>query len=94
AAEILPIGVLRERVTREVAIRLAVPPHGRGTFEALANVFVQHRGDRRVLFELELRGSGSPLRVRAALSSLRVRPSERFVADLERICGTGSVVLR
>jgi hypothetical protein len=25
---------------------------------------------------------------------LRIRPSDRLVADLERICGTGTVVLR
>ena len=39
---------LKERTTREVAIHLTVPPHGRPTFEALAEVLSRHRGDRRV----------------------------------------------
>ncbi len=38
ATELMPIAQLRERTTREVAIHLAVPPHGRPTFEALAEL--------------------------------------------------------
>jgi DNA polymerase-3 subunit alpha len=94
ATELLPISVLRERVTREVAIRLAAPPHGRSTFEALADVLVQHRGDRRVLLELDVKAEGGPLRVKADLANLRVRPSERLVLDVERVCGNGAVHLR
>ena len=41
--------------------------------------------------ELEVRSGGRPLRVRADLAGLRVRPSERLVADVERICGAGTV---
>jgi DNA polymerase-3 subunit alpha len=94
ATELLPMSALRERVTREVAIRLAAPPHGRPTFEALANLLVQHRGDRRVLLELEVGGGGRRLRVRTDLSQVRVRPSERLVADVERLCGRGAIDLR
>jgi DNA polymerase-3 subunit alpha len=94
ASEILPITVLRERVAREVAIRIAAPPHGRATFEALADVLTRHRGDRRVLLELEVNGGGRRLRVRADLPQLRVRPSDRLVADVEGVCGVGTVELR
>jgi DNA polymerase-3 subunit alpha len=94
ATELLPLETLRERVTREVAIRLAAPPHTRSTFEALATVLVQHRGDRRVRLELELRGGDRPLRVVADLPQVRVRPTERLVADVERICGAGAVHLQ
>jgi len=93
ATEIVPIGAVRERNTREVAIRLAVPPHGRSTFEALADIFARHRGDRRVLVELELGGT-QPLRVRADIGAIRVKPSERLVADVEQLCGPGTVSLR
>jgi DNA polymerase-3 subunit alpha len=94
ATEILPVSQLRETLTREVAIRLAVPPHGRRTFETLAELFIRHRGDRRVTFELEVRNAGGPLRVVAAVDRIRIRPSEGFVQELERICGAGSVSLR
>ena len=95
AAEILPIAAVRERISQEVAIHLTWPPHDRTTLEALSEVFSRHRGDRRVTFELEVRGAGeSPLRVRAQAPQVRVRPSERLVADVERVCGAGSVALR
>ncbi len=93
AADIQPIAVLRQRLSREVAVRLAAPPHGRPTFEALADVLARHRGDRRVTIELELRGSSGPLRVKAD-APVRVKPSERLVSDVERLCGAGSIELR
>jgi len=93
AAELLPIAALCERTTREVAIRLAVPPHGRPTFEALAELLSRHRGDRRVFLELDVRGRERPLRVRADVAQ-RVKPSEQLVAEVEQLCGTGSVELR
>ena len=93
ASELLTLTAVRERVSREVAIHLASPPHGRATFEAMADVLTRHRGDRRVRVELDLRGHDRPLRVWADLPQVRVRPSERLIAELERICGAGSVHL-
>ena len=93
ATELLPIAALQERTTREVAIHLAVPPHGRNTFEAIAELLARHRGDRRVFFELDVAGQDRRLRVKADVAQ-RVRPSERLVAELEQLCGSGSVELR
>jgi DNA polymerase-3 subunit alpha len=94
ASEILTVATVRERVSREVAIRIVVPPHGRPTFEALADVLAKFPGDRRLLFEVELGERGRRVRVRADVPQLRVRPSDRLVAAVEKICGTGSVTLR
>ena len=52
ATELLPIAALMERTTREVAIHLKAPQHGRPMFEALAELLSRHRGDRRVSIEL------------------------------------------
>jgi DNA polymerase-3 subunit alpha len=93
ATELMPIAALKERTTKEVAIHLAVPPHGRPTFEALAELFSRHRGDRRVSLELNVNGQPRALRVRADVAQ-RVRPSERLVAELELLCGAGTVELR
>jgi DNA polymerase-3 subunit alpha len=93
ATELLPIAALMERTTREVAIHLKVPPHGRTTFEAIAELLSRHRGDRRVSLELDVRAKDSALRVRADVIQ-RVKPSEQLVAELEQLCGTGSVVLK
>ena len=95
ASEVIPIDSVGERLSREIAIRVAVPPHGRATFEALAILFADHRGDRRVSLELELHGHGRPLRVRAELASqCRIRPTEQLLAAVEKLCGQGSVSLR
>ncbi len=93
ATELLAIAALRERTAREVAIHLSMPPHGRPTFEALAELFSRHRGDRKVSLELDVRGQPRPLRVHADVAQ-RVRPSERLVEEVEQICGSGSVILR
>ena len=80
---------------RTSQITVAVPPHGRETFEALAALFEQHRGDKPVTLQLELRDRERPLRVRAQVSShLRVSPSPAFLAEVTRLCGDGSVLLR
>jgi DNA polymerase-3 subunit alpha len=102
ATEILPIDRARERLAREVAIRVKQPAD-RGLFEALGEIFSRHRGDRRVSFEMELpNGSGGDpsahtgrLRVKADLSSqIRVRPSSSLVAEVEQVVGPGAVSLR
>jgi DNA polymerase III subunit alpha len=93
STELMSIAVLKERTTKEVAIHLAVPPHGRPTFEALAELLSRHRGDRRVMLELDVKGQPRPLRVRADVAQ-RVRPSEKLVSEVELICGAGTVELR
>ena len=95
AAEILPIDVVRAQITQEVLIHVSTPPHDRRTFEQLYDVLGRHRGERRVAFIVTSADATPPMRVRVDVSGqLRVRPSDRLVADLERICGTGTVVLR
>jgi DNA polymerase-3 subunit alpha len=93
ATELMLMGGLKERTTREVAIHLTVPRHGRTTFEALAELLSRHRGDRKVYVELDVPGPAAPIRVRADVAQ-RVRPSDRLVADVEQLCGAGTVELR
>jgi DNA polymerase-3 subunit alpha len=95
ANEVAPIDVVTERAARTVSIRLAMPPHGRDTIEALADLLSKHKGDRRVCLEVELRQRGQPLRVRAdVMGPLRVKPTAQFVAEVEKLCGAGAVSLR
>ncbi|MPY89779.1 MAG: DNA polymerase III subunit alpha [Luteitalea sp.] len=94
ANEITPLAGLPGRLSREVVITIASPPHDRQTFEALAGVLQRHRGDRRVRVELELREVHRPLRISANLAQTRVEPSTRLVSEVEQICGSGSVRLK
>src|SRR4051794_30244906 len=92
ATELQPISLLRERTTREVVIHMQAP--SRNTMEALAELLSRHRGDRRVLIELDVKKNGGPgFRVRADAAQ-RVRPSEKLVEEVEHLCGAGSVQLR
>jgi DNA polymerase III subunit alpha len=92
ATELQPISMLKERTTREVVIHLQVPT--RNTLEALAELLSRHRGDRRVVLELDTKRNGNPaLRVRADVAQ-RVRPSEKLVEEVERLCGAGTIELR
>jgi DNA polymerase-3 subunit alpha len=94
AAEISPIELVSEKLATSVAIKVATPPHGRATFERLWDVLAQHKGDRCVAFDIELLQSDRRLRVRVDVNTqIRVRPSERLVSDVEKICGAGSVVI-
>ncbi len=93
AAEIAPLEMVRERATSSVAIRLSAPPHGRDTFVKLWDVLLAHMGDRPVAIELQ--EAERHLRIKIDVNTqIRVRPSERLVSELEKICGAGSVSLR
>ena len=93
ASEIAPIEIVRERLASKVAITLSAPQHGKETFAQLWDVLLQHKGDRRVA--IELRDPGRHLRVTIDVNpQIRVRPSERLVAEVEKVCGSGSVTLQ
>ena len=92
ASEVAPIEMVQERLAKSVAIRVSMPPHGRATLERLLDLLAQHKGDRRVAFVIL--EQDRHLRVTADVSGIRVRPSERLVSEVERICGAGSVSLR
>jgi DNA polymerase-3 subunit alpha len=92
ASEIASIEMVRERLSTSVAIRLSTPPHGRATFEKLWDLLAQHKGDRKVA--LVIHEQEQHIRVTADINGIRVRPSERLVSDVEKLCGAGSVSLR
>jgi DNA polymerase-3 subunit alpha len=95
ASEIVAIELVREKAARSVAIRLAMPPHDRATVEALLGVLARHKGDRKVALEVDLRGGNRPLKVKAELlGPTRVKPSAQLIAELEQVCGEGTVWLQ
>jgi DNA polymerase-3 subunit alpha len=94
ASEIAPLDSVRERVAREVAIRLRRPAD-RGMLETLGEIFARHRGDRKVSFEVEAGEPAHRLRVKVDVSAqIRVRPSSTLIAELEQVVGQGAVELR
>ena len=95
ASEILPIDAVPESLRREVVVRLRVPPVDRKQLERVSDILGRHRGDRKVVFELDLPDAVPPMRVRVDVSGqVRVRPSDALAAELDAVCGAGSVTLR
>ncbi len=93
AADLLPITSLKERLSRGVRIRL-MGTCPRETIVALWDILARHRGDRPVAVEVEMNGGSRHVVVRAEVTSaIRVKTSEQFVADVERVCGPGSVTV-
>ena len=95
ASDILPIAAVREKLARELAITLAMPPHTRATLEALADLFARNRGDKPVTLHLELKNGASRMHVQAQVSShIRVKASAAFLDEVKKICGERAVALR
>jgi DNA polymerase-3 subunit alpha len=94
ASDIAPIEAVRERLAREIAIRVRRPAD-RQLFERLGEIFSRHRGDRRVSFEIELPAESRRLCVRADVTSqIRVQPSPSLIAEVEQVVGAGAVTFR
>ena len=91
ADEVRPIETLTGSVGRTLSIHLTSTRHDRRTLQALAALFQVHRGPSRILLELDLTERTPPLRVRARLRDVRVRPSEHLAKVVEQICGEGTV---
>jgi DNA polymerase III subunit alpha len=94
ATEIAPLESIRERLAREIAIHFKAPAD-RSTLESLGQIFARHRGDRKILFEVETGEPPNRLRVRVDVSSqIRVRPSSALISEVEELVGAGTVELR
>jgi len=91
ADAVRPIETLTESVGRTLSIHLTSPRHDRRTLQALADLFRAHRGPSRIRLQLDLTERTPPLRVRARLTDVRIRPSEPLVRAVEQICGDGTV---
>ena len=65
----------------------------RETIEALWELMTRHRSDRPVAVEVEMNGGSRHVIVAEVTQSIRVRTSEQFVADVEQLCGPGSVTI-
>ena len=90
-SEIRAVETVLGGASRVMAVHLTTPPHDRQTVEALAELFGRHRGTDRVSLDIELRNALQPVMVTADLSQIRIQPSETLVAEVERLCGKGSV---
>ena len=90
-SRVQPVEAVAAAAQPTMAIHLMTPPHTPETVEALAEVFGRHRGSGRVSVEIELRRDTPPVKLYAVLSQIRVDSSKSLVAEVEQLCGKGSV---
>ena len=91
ADRVRPVDSLSESGQRTLSIHLTSGRHDRRTLAALAELFEVHRGPCRIRLQLDLTERTPPLRVRARLTELGIRPSDHLARAVEQICGEGTV---
>lgn len=91
ADEVRPIETLGGAVGRTLSIHLTSGRHDRRTLSALASLFHLHRGPVQIRLQFDLTERTPPLRVRARLTDVGIRPSEHLAQAVEQICGEGTV---
>ncbi len=94
ASNVRALDSLLGEAGRPLLIKIVSPPVDRDAIKQLADVLKHHHGKSRVEIELHLRGQSPPIKVDASLSGTRVKPSDRLVEDVERLCGKGAVSWR
>jgi hypothetical protein len=83
--------VIRDRAIREILVTVPAKQSSKEFAKSLQAVFEKHPGDRRVSILIDT-ALGDGMRVKTQ-TQRRVRPSDAFMADVEALCGAGSVEL-
>ncbi|HSG04987.1 MAG TPA: hypothetical protein VLB09_01180, partial [Nitrospiria bacterium] len=89
ATAIEPLGNVRERVTKRVDIRLRSTGLTTDDFQALRKILINHQGPCPVFVHL-----GMPNRIESTIAvdeRVKIKPSDGFIADVERVFGKGTV---
>jgi DNA polymerase-3 subunit alpha len=90
--DMLPVNEAVAKLTTAVAVKLDRARHSPQTLSELAPVLKAHAGNLRVYLQVE-----TPQAQKVLLQlgkPLSVRPSRRFVEDVEQLLGSGTVQLR
>jgi DNA polymerase-3 subunit alpha len=88
AAEILPLEDAKVPLPRALRIRIPAETSNESTVDALYSLFVERKGEARVLFDVERTGD---FMVVMEADGYNVLPDRNFIARVEELCGRGSV---
>ena len=88
AAEISPLEEVKVPLPKALRIRLPLETAGAGAVDHLHALFVERKGDARVLFDVERQGD---FMVVMEAEGYNVQPDRNFIARVEQLCGRGSV---
>jgi DNA polymerase-3 subunit alpha len=90
AAEITPLEEAKVPLPRNIRIRIPLETAGESTIDSLHTIFSRHKGEAKVLFDVERQGD---FRVVMEAEGYNVLPDRSFIAQVEQLCGRGSVVV-
>jgi DNA polymerase-3 subunit alpha len=88
AAEIMPLEEAKVPLPRAIRIRVPLETAGEATVDDLHALFKEHKGEARVLFDVERAGD---FMVVMEAEGYNVLPDRNFIARVEQLCGRGSV---
>src|SRR5579859_5640913 len=88
AAEIQPLEEAKVPLPRAIRIRVPLESSGETTVDALHTLFLERKGEAKVLFDVERQGD---FMVVMEAEGYNVLPDRAFIAKVEQLCGRGSV---
>jgi len=88
AIEITPLEDAKVPLPRAIRIRIPLETSGETTIDDLHALFVERKGDAKVLFDVERAGD---FMVVMEAEGYNVLPDRNFIARVEQLCGRGSV---
>ncbi len=88
AAEIMPLEDAKVPLPRAIRVRIPLESCGDSTIDNLHNLFVERKGEAKVLFDVERQGD---FMVVMEAEGYNVVPDRNFIARVEQLCGRGSV---
>jgi DNA polymerase III subunit alpha len=88
AAEIMPLEDAKVPLPRAIRIRIPIEASGENTVDDLHALFLERKGEARVLFDVERRDD---FMVVMEADGYNVLPDRSFIARVEQLCGRGSV---
>src|SRR5579862_8061094 len=88
AAEIQPLEEAKVPLPRAIRVRIPLDSAGEPTVDDLHMLFLERKGDARVLFDVERQGD---FMVVMEAEGYNVLPDRNFIARVEQLCGRGSV---
>ena len=87
-SEITPLEEAKPKLPRSLRIRIPLETATDSTVEALHSLFIERKGESKVLFDVERQGD---FMVVMEAEGYNVQPDRNFIARVEELCGRGAV---
>jgi DNA polymerase III subunit alpha len=87
-SDIVPLEEAKPKLPRSLRIRIPLETATDSTVEALHNLFIERKGESKVLFDVERQGD---FMVVMEAEGYNVQPDRNFIARVEELCGRGAV---